>query len=310
MPLTDPELDLLRELLTDDPTDDVYLQVGAELVRRAAWVEAERVLTLGLEANDDEEGWALLARAALETNDYGTALKSWARAGSEQQGTMELMHVHALALERSGRMNEARAAVDRYLTTHPGDVVLESVKERMDAPPPDAGRSANDPFLTVQRAEQYAAIGRLDRAARIYRRILFRYPDDLAIRARLLQIDNSEDDDLPVDLSEELVDPTLVPPDLTMPQPGITSASVEPAPQRGESPSGMVGQGAQSSSNQPAGLAQFVNSAREAERRVRKAEASLPPPDDTEEVEELPGLADMGLPKRRRRKKRRSLLKR
>jgi tetratricopeptide (TPR) repeat protein len=301
VPLTDPELDLLRELLDDDPTDDVYLQVGEELVRRAAWVEAERVLTRGLEANDDEEGWALLARAALETSDFGTALKSWARAGSDQQGTVEMMHVHALALERSGRMDEARHAVDRYLQHHPGDVVLESIRERLDAPPPDAQRSANDPFLTVQRAEQYAAIGRLDRAARIYRRILFRYPDDLAIRARLLQIDNAEDDDLPQDLSEELLDPNLVPPDLTMPQPGITSASVEPAPQRNQGPQ---------NSNQPSGLAQFVNSAREAERRVRRQEAnSLPPPDDTEEVEELPGLSDMGMPTRRRRK-RRSLLKR
>ncbi|MEZ4323212.1 MAG: tetratricopeptide repeat protein [Myxococcota bacterium] len=294
MPLTDPELDLLRELLADDPTDEVFLQVGEELVRRAAWVEAEDVLRRGLAVHDEAEGWAHLARAALEIGDYTASLKAWARSGSSLQGQAELRRVHALALERSGRVQEAREAVERYLAIDPNDVVMEAAKERIEAPPPASSLSASDPFLTVRRAEQYAAIGRPDRAVRIYRRILFHHPDDLAIRSRLVQLDSAEEESLPRDLSEELLDPNLVPPDLTMPMPGITSASVEPSPVREAIPSG-----------KPSGLAQFMASSREAERRARQLE------EDTEEVEELPGLADMGLSARpKRRKKRRSLLKR
>lgn len=296
MPLTDPELDLLRELLADEPTDDVYLQVGEELVRRAAWIEAEDVLRRGLTVHDDSAGWALLARASLEVGDFSQSLSAWARAGSALQSQIELQRVRVLALERAGRIDEARGAVSDYEAHHDEpDVVIEAVKERIEAPPPESSISAADPFLTVRKAEQYAAIGRVDRALRIYRRILFRYPDDLAIRSRLLQLDSGDHEELVPDLSEELLDPNLVPPDLTMPSPGITSASVKPAPSRANGP------------NQKAGLADFIASSREAERRARR---SAPPPEPTEE-EELPGLADMGMPRRpRKRRKRRSLLKR
>ncbi|MFT4623787.1 MAG: hypothetical protein ACI8PZ_002443, partial [Myxococcota bacterium] len=47
MALTDPELDLLLELLAEDPTSEVYVQVGEELVRRARWEEAYVVLSRG-----------------------------------------------------------------------------------------------------------------------------------------------------------------------------------------------------------------------------------------------------------------------
>ena len=288
MPLTDPELDLLRELLSDDPTDDVFLQVGEELVRRAEWSEAEDVLRRGLEVHDDPDGWGHLARAALEVGDYTQSLRAWARSGSELQETPELRRVHILALERAGRTEEARPILETYLELDPDDVVLEAARERIEAPPPESELSADDPFLTVRRAERYAAIGRADRAIRIYRRILFHHPEDLAIRSRLMQLHKLDDEDsFPSDLSEELLDPTLVPPDLTMPMPAITSASVEPAPVRSSGPG-----------NKPAGLAAFVASSREAERKVRQKdadEASLPP--------------DVGRPRRRRRK-RRSLLKR
>ncbi|MCB9678362.1 MAG: hypothetical protein H6737_24885 [Alphaproteobacteria bacterium] len=288
MPLTDPELDLLRELLSDDPTDEVFLQVGEELVRRAAWEEAEDVLRRGLEAHSDEpDGWALLARAALEIGDFSASLRAWTRSGTKHQGGEEMRRVHVLALERAGRAEEARDFVDAYLASDPGDVVLQAAKERLDAPPPEGDLSAADPFLTVRRAEQYAAMGRIDRATRIYRRILFRHPGDIAIRARLLQLDSAEihDDELTHDLSEELIDPNLVPPDLTMPMPAITSASVKPAPPR---------------SDQPSGLAEFVASAREAERRVHLGDV------EEDEMPTSPNLA--GRPRKRR--KRRTLLKR
>lgn len=262
MPLTDPELDLLQELLEDDPEDDVFLQVGEELNRRARWGESYAVLRRGLQVHQDEaEGWALLARAALEVGEYRNCLSAWERAGVTYQSDPDMGRVRILALERSGRTGEAKEAIEAFELDHGmGDVVIDAAKERLDAPPPDRNQSARDPFLTVAHAERYAALGRTDRAIRIYRRILFRFPDDLALKSRLDQLRNYdfEADDF-TDLSEELVDPTSVPPQLVMPEPGITSASVEPAPQRGERPV--------PSASKPAGLEAFMSSSRAAQRR-------------------------------------------
>lgn len=295
LPLTDPELDLLRELLSDDPTDSVYLQVGEELIRRSHWDEAIGVLRAGLAGADVQAAWSMLARASLETANYEGCLAALSHAGPEQRSLPALGHIHILALERAGKVNEAREAVARFEHLHGHDAVTEAVKERIEAPPPDTERSAHDPFLTVRRAERYASIGRSDRAIRIYRRILFRYPDDIAIRTRLLQLDHQEHD-VPetADLSEELADPNLVPPDLTMPMPAITSASVEPAPTRGR---------------EPKALREFMASSREAQRRQHLPQ--LEEDDDADgPTDELPGLAEMGLSTGRKRRRRRSLLKR
>lgn len=314
-------------------------------MRRAEWSEAQQVLKAGLAVHDFNDGWALLARAALETADYDHSMRAWARAGSELQGQLPLQRVHVLALERAGRIDEARIAVTGYERLHPGgDVVLDAVRERLDAPPPDTMRSAWDPFLTVERAERYAAVGRTDRAIRVYRRILYRYPDDLAIRSRLQQLDLAgQEEPETTDLSEELPDPTLVPPSLTIPAPAITSASVEPVPQRTVQPGRHVAEpsftppeplpepdpdeaptsveaivpdsddgdatpppGPQRK-HTPQALEEFMQSARDAARQNPDEDLMR---EETEETEELPGLAEMGMTSTKRRKKRRSLLKR
>ncbi|MCB9693479.1 MAG: tetratricopeptide repeat protein [Alphaproteobacteria bacterium] len=239
MALTDPELDLLREMLEEDPADEVFLQVGEELVRRGDHAGAAEVLRQGLDAHPNEpDGWRFLTRAALECNRYDEALRAWDKAGDEHQADPDFARLRILALERAGRIDEARRAVDDFESRFDGfDVVVEAAKERMEAPPASDLLSAYDPFLNVRMAERYAAMGREDRAVRVYRRILFRHPDQIAIRARLEQLHGATSDlDDYTDLSEELADPNLVPPVFEMPMPGITSASVKPAPQRDAQP--------------------------------------------------------------------------
>lgn len=398
MPLTDPELDLLREMLEDDPTDDVFLQVGEELVRRGDHEGAAAVLRAGLAAHPEEvDGWRHLTRAALECGAFDEALSAWDQAGEEHRADPDFARLRILVLERAGRIEEARDAVEAFEAQFDGhDVVVEAAKERMEAPPASDRLSAHDPFLTVRLAERYAAIGREDRAIRVYRRILFRHPGDIAIKARLEQLDRgaTQLDDF-TDLSEELADPNLVPPVFEMPMPGITSASVKPAPSRDLQPPAAMRHPhadlptpavdelegvtytapaapeeledavieveddpvverksrfpppppvtlspdedapteelprhrATSDSEQvteidepidlghlspvtrkkiPKALEAFMADAREAERRATEAAD-----DDDEELEELPGLADMGMARTRKpRKKRRSLLKR
>lgn len=381
MALTDPELDLLREMLEDDPADEVFLQVGEELVRRGDHQAALAVLRAGLKAHPDElDGWRHLTRAALEESAYDEALAAWDKAGERHQADPDFARLRILVLERAGRIDEAREAVESFEQRFDGhDVVVEAAKERMEAPPASDELSAFDPFLTVKLAERYAAMGREDRALRIYRRILFRHPDDVSIRSRLEQLDHNphEPDDF-TDLSEELADPNLVPPVFEMPMPAITSASVKPAPSRDLQPPAVMrhpesalpapavdslegpsysapiappsaasspfpappGQDpdadapteelprfrASTDSEQatdidapidvahlspvtrkkiPSALEAFMEGARQAER----GDDPAPDDDEEEELEELPGLSEVGMSPRRR-KKRRSLLKR
>jgi tetratricopeptide (TPR) repeat protein len=223
--LTDPELDLLVEMLAEDPRADVFLEVGAELVRRARWTQAEEVLVggLGPETSPPEDGepngWALLARAALENGHLDRAFEALGRLDRDPAKCPEQARVEILAFERAGRRDEARAAAERFLATDPGDVVVASVIERLAAPPPDPRRRGADPMFTADRAEAYARAGRPDRAVRAYRRILLAHPDDLGIRVRLAEL-GRDPTHRPDDLSEELTDPGLVPPEpLDMPAP-------------------------------------------------------------------------------------------
>ena len=231
MALTDPELDLLTELLEDDPTADLYLQVGTELVRRARWREARDVLLGGL-AGDDRPpaAYALLARAALELGDYAACLRALEQV--ETTPGTEPGRIEILALERSGQTDKARDKALAFLAVDAADVVVSSVVERLESPPPDEDQRGLDPMLTVERAERYVAVGRVDRAIRTYRRILRTHPDDQGLQIRLRELMGVEADELPDDLSEELTDPGLVPPEFDLPSPGMGPApeADEPEP--------------------------------------------------------------------------------
>lgn len=225
MALTDPELDLLRDFLQDDPTDEVFLQVGAELVRRQEWVEAEQVLRAGLEAHPDEqEGWELLARAAMECGHHDLALTALPRFDTDPARQPANARLEIEILERAGLRGDAAGRIEAYLAVHPDDAAVRALRDRLAAPPVLARRRGADPFDTPERAESYVTIGRVDRALRVYRRLLYHHPDDARIVARLRELAAARTVRLP-DLAEELGDPGLAPAELRMAGPGEAYAS-------------------------------------------------------------------------------------
>lgn len=230
MALSDPELELLMELLEDDPGADVWFQVGEELVRRADWAEAEKVLSGGLGANpeapESEAAWALLARASLELGQLGLSLAALENVSDDPAKAPEAARVRFLALERAGRGDAARQAVDAFLEIHPDDVVATSAKERLSGAVVAGsvlpiGR-APDPMVTMDRARRYVAVGRPDRAARVYRRILFHNPTFAGAQAALRELGRDAlGVHLTEDLSEEILHPASAPPSLDMPAPAL-----------------------------------------------------------------------------------------
>lgn len=251
MPLTDPELDLLLEMLEEDPSEGVYVQVGEELIRRGRWSEAVDVLWRGVRHGPEPRAWELLARAALEAGRYEVAQVALVEVDRTPETNPEMARIEILVLERSGRLDAAKTRAERFLAHDASDVVVSALLERLQAPPPKASQRAADPFFTVARAERYVDIGRADRALRVYRRILLANPGSRPIELRMRQLMTAPAD-IQDDLSAELTDPNLVPelPDATpapidMPSPRLSAPMLDdpdtldtdvPAPSRGYTP--------------------------------------------------------------------------
>jgi tetratricopeptide (TPR) repeat protein len=249
VPLTDPELDLLLEMLEEDPAEGVFVQVGEELIRRGRWSEAVEVLWRGVNHTPDRKAWELLARAGLESGRYEVAQAALVEVDRTPASNPEMARVEILVLERSGRLDAAKARAELFLAHDGNDVVVGAVLERLQAPPPRATWRAADPFFTVARAEHYVDIGRADRALRVYRRILLANPGSRPIELRMRQL-MSAPANIADDLSAELTDPNLVPelPDaspgpIDMPSPRLsvpgdpdTLDTDVPAPVRGFTP--------------------------------------------------------------------------
>jgi len=231
--LADPELDLLKEILSEDPADPACLDVGREYVRRAAWHEAIRVLSAGTEAGlDEQEAWSLLAVATFNADQFLRSLAAVERFGADVQHSDLLSRIQVLALERSGQIAAAGNAAAVHLGRFPDDEDVQSASERLfrSGPTPGAVLRALDPMMTPARAEAYVAVGRVDRAVRLYRRLLFHDPSDLKVKRRLRELEG-DDIDLPDDLSEELTADMDAqrPPGLLMPKPGAATPAPLPA---------------------------------------------------------------------------------
>lgn len=224
--LTDPELDLLRELLEEEPGAEVYADVARELIRRDAWVEAFRVLERAAAvcpAPRDLRG--LHAKAAIVVGLHHRAIELVGLIGPDAALEPELVDVEVIARRAIGDPGRASALDEALAALHPNrkawtppSASEPPVQDRRHRPP-----RAPDPLITLARAEAYVGVGRPDRAIRVYRRLLWGAPQDLELRRRLSELLKSPLPERLDDLSDELPAPGSV-------RPGLPRASISPAP--------------------------------------------------------------------------------
>ncbi len=238
MALTDPELELLLEMLEEDAGDESLVAVADELCRRLRFADAHQFLRSGLSAGREEaEVRALLARTSLETGAWVDAVRYVESLGGPGRDP-RLVQVWVLSLERVGQSDRALAAAKAWLEQVPDDVVVSEAAARLQAPPVDLAVRGPDPFFTARRAEGYATLDRADRAVRVYRRLLHHHPSLAAIQSRLGVLESGPHEWERDDLSEDLTDPALAPPELPQPQPMLpdrrtpVSATVSPTIRR------------------------------------------------------------------------------
>lgn len=224
--MTDPELEMLRELLEEDPSADVFLDVGRELCRREKWTDAAVVLGAGLEHNAGlREGWELLARAGVASGQPGPALSALEHLSPTPEKHPELVKLEVQALCGVGQLERAALLAESLVLLHPamGPVEALLAGSAVTAPPTEAEPAlvmAVDPVLTEERAAAYARAGRPDRAVRVLRRLLFYNPRSKRIRERLNALLGTPFERECDDLSEELPDPSkFPPPSISMPRP-------------------------------------------------------------------------------------------
>jgi tetratricopeptide (TPR) repeat protein len=234
--LTDPELDLLREVLEENPGDGAFLEVGRELVRRASWGDAVAVLTAALDVHgENREGWSLLAHAATAGGRFEQALAAFARLGPDLARDPDLARLHVVALEGAGRHVEARAVAESLSgadrptertrgprrSGNPAEPARNAVGPARSGSAVEPARSpvVLDPLVTRERAEAYVAIGRPDRAIRTFRRLLYRDPTRADVKQRLRELLEKPREEGTDDLSDELPPPSIAPPLLQMPSP-------------------------------------------------------------------------------------------
>jgi hypothetical protein len=222
--ITGPELDLLQEVLAEDPTADVFLDVAQALFDGGEPRRAAEVLRRALEAGaQSDEAVGLLARSASASGDDAGVRAAAERLGpAAMKADPALARAWALALDRNGQLDEAAAVASDLIAKHGDDPELAAIVERQHAAPPDNRSRGRDPYYTVSRAEAYLESGRPDLAVRVYRRILAANPNDQAIHARLLRLRGMPRESRPWvdDLSEEYWLNRPAPP-LNMPLPAL-----------------------------------------------------------------------------------------
>lgn len=239
MSLTGPEIDLLLEVLADDPADEVYPKVARALAGRGDHPQAIRVLTRAFEhgADDPVDARLLASWAAEAGNLNGVGVALTYLSFTEIESDPVLLRARALHLDHVGDMVQAATLAERLLADFADDPALQAIIDRGQAAAPEPHIYGVDPFYTVGRAESYNDIGRPDLAIRTLRRILAHVPDDPAVHARLLQLRAQPTEPRPWvdDLSEEYwVDKPTLP--LVMPSPGITPVLRDESPPDDDAP--------------------------------------------------------------------------
>lgn len=279
MPIPDPELDLLREMLKDEPGASAFVQVGRELTWRSRYDEALAVLRAGIDASKKPPGeaWEALGEAALKGGQVLKAVGALPHLSSDPEAQEEQARLRVQILEAAGKVADAKVAAEAFLDVHGQDVVVEALLERLTAPPPDVRRRLADPLISVGRAESYAALGRTDRAIRVLRRLWFHYPDDTGLRRRIGEL-SARPTEAPEDLSDEIDEadlPRTPPPGLRMPSP--TSRVVpDPTPDLGD-----VSTDPDMELTDPAIAFSVEEIRRQIEDRKRQALAATPRPSTT-----------------------------
>ncbi|MBT8406617.1 MAG: tetratricopeptide repeat protein [Deltaproteobacteria bacterium] len=186
------ELDLFQQMMSKDPSSQVYVYLAEALLEREMYGEAIETCFNGLRLRPhDLRARVILGLSYLRTGELE-------RAENELLKAKEMLEINtvtyrALAelydekgdLEQSGRYRQLFEAIHPPETSEAEAEVAETESKPVDEEVPEEDTEV----ATVTMAELYEEQGHLDKAAEVYRNILETSPETEGVEAKLADLE-------------------------------------------------------------------------------------------------------------------------
>jgi len=186
------ELDLYQQMISKDPSSQVYVYLAEALLEREMYGEAIETCVNGLRLRPhDLRARVILGLSYLRTGELE-------RAESELLKAKEMLEINtvtyrALAelynekgdLEQSGRYRQLFEAIHAHKSGEAEAEVAETESKPVDEEVPEEDTEV----ATVTMAELYEEQGHLDKAAEVYRNILETSPETEGVEAKLTDLE-------------------------------------------------------------------------------------------------------------------------
>ena len=186
------ELDLYQQMMSKDPSSQVYVYLAEALLEREMYSEAIETCVNGLRLRPhDLRARVILGLSYLRTGELE-------RAESELLKAKEMLEINTVTYRALAELYEEKGDLeqaDRYRqlfeSIHaPKPAGAEDEVVEIESKPADEDVSEEDTEVaTVTMAELYEEQGHLDKAAEVYRDILQTSPDTEGVEAKLADVE-------------------------------------------------------------------------------------------------------------------------
>jgi len=186
------EVELYRQMLTKDPSSQVFVYLAEALFERSMYTEAIETCLNGLRLHPhDLRARVILGLSYLRTDNLDRAESELLRAKEILQINMAVYEGLAELFERKG--DEEKSSVYRrlYDVVRPAETMVAGEPEASPHIEPEVEAPAEEKpaVATVTMAELYAQQGHLDKAAAVYRTILETSPESSEVAERLAALE-------------------------------------------------------------------------------------------------------------------------
>ena len=190
------ELDLYQQMMSKDPSSQVYVYLAEALLEREMYGEAIETCVNGLRLHPhDLRARVILGLCYLRTGDLE-------RAESELLKAKEMLEINTITyralaelydekgdLEQSERYRQLFESIHGAETTEAEAEVVETEPKPVDEEVSEGDTEEDTEVATITMAELYEEQGHLDKAAEVYRNIIETSSETEGVEAKLADVE-------------------------------------------------------------------------------------------------------------------------
>ena len=186
------ELDLYQQMMSKDPSSQVYVYLAEALLEREMYEEAIETCVNGLRLHPhDLRARVILGLSYLRTGELE-------RAEDELFKAKEMLEINTVTYQalselyaEKGDFEQAEHYRQLFEVIHPAEKIeTEAEGDHIEPKPVDEESVVEDKEVaTITMAELYEEQGHLDEAAKVYRRILETSPETEGVEPKLAELE-------------------------------------------------------------------------------------------------------------------------